>query len=427
MDKKRNKLIDLSNIIKEKIGKTSQKILGVFFIQGLIAGLGLFANVLIARFFGAEALGIYTYFFSLVVIISTLSTFGLQNSVPILLKKKPAKTSSILQISLIISTILSLLVTTISLFVTDYLGLNPNINYFIVSVFIYVLSWAVYIIISNAISAYNFFNLASLFSLLVRVVFTLFIVIIVIMNGDINFLLLSFGLSVLLSLPYMLWRCMLLIPKTLENIAKQELLQVSFPFFLQGVSVFFIYHSDRFVINYFLSFELLGSYSAYSSIINIIRLLSGVFPLVLMPLAATTNYDLKKSLRKLLLFLVPISGGIFIASLWLVPLFYGNEFQYGYGLPAMMALSSVLLVIYSYFNSIYLGEGEMKGKSNVMILDAFLSTIVNIILNTIFISSFGLIGASLGTSITLALKILLNILSIRFLRHKNAGKRLTTD
>src|SRR3989338_7293276 len=103
MDKKRNKLIDLSNIIKEKIGKTSQKILGVFFIQGLIAGLGLFANVLIARFFGAEALGIYTYFFSLVVIISTLSTFGLQNSVPILLKKKPAKTSSILQISLIIS------------------------------------------------------------------------------------------------------------------------------------------------------------------------------------------------------------------------------------------------------------------------------------------------------------------------------------
>lgn len=408
----------ITNYVKKNVGHTSKNILSVFIIQGLIAGVGLLTNIFIARLFGAEALGIYSYFFSLVVIIAVISVLGFQNSVPVLIKKNPSWTSSLLKKTVFYSTLSSVAITTLVLMITSYFKLNPSTPYFYFAVYLYIIFWVGYAILSNAVSAYNRFNLASSLSLRVRIIFILLILLIVIFTKNIEYVLICFGISVIVSIPYLWWKIRRIFPSTNHPMNNFDLFYASIPFLLQSISIFFIYHGDRFVINYFLSFGELANYSAYSSLISAIRLLSGVFSLVLTPLAVTNTYHIKKSFSKLLLFLLPLSTIILIVSIYFVPLLYGSEYHEEILLPLSMTISSILLVIYSYFNALYLGEESSKGKISIMIIDVLLSTLFNLFLNAALIPIYGLVGAALATSMTLIIKILLNVYALRNLRAK---------
>jgi len=84
-----------------------------------------------------------------------------------------------------------------------------------------------------------------------------------------------------------------------------------------------------------------------------------------------------------------------------------------------MVVSSALLVIYSLINSIFLGEHTSNKTTNIILgFDAFLSICVNLILNVILISNFGLIGAPVATAIVLLGKIFLNLFGLKFSRSR---------
>ena len=181
-----------------------------------------------------------------------------------------------------------------------------------------------------------------------------------------------------------------------------------------------MYHIDRISINYVLDFAQLGYFSAYSNFINILRIGAFTIPFVMITKSSRQKYMPFKSIKKLLILLLPIALLIGLITPFIVPFLYGSEFvDINYYLIWSMVVSSALLVIYSLINSIFLGEHTSNKTTNIILgFDAFLSICVNLILNVILISNFGLIGAPVATAIVLLGKIFLNLFGLKFSRSR---------
>ena len=179
----------------------------------------------------------------------------------------------------------------------------------------------------------------------------------------------------------------------------------SFVFLLQDLSFLLLFHIDRLSIEYILGSVVLGEFNAISTFTNVIRISSGIFPLVLIPLAASKRYKIRKSLFSLLLFLVPFCAVVLFATPILLPLFFGSAFQAPFSLTLALVVSSLLLVVYSFLSSLFLGRKcEKKFVRKVLLWDFALSFIGNIGLNIWFIMAFGVIGAPIATAVVLILK-----------------------
>ena len=122
-----------------------------------------------------------------------------------------------------------------------------------------------------------------------------------------------------------------------------------------------------------------------------------------------------------MIILLPFSIVFLIGNYSLIPLLYGSEYQATY-LPIALVISSMILNIYSYFNSIFVGENSHSSFFiRILWLDFFLSLIVNTLLNFLFVWYWGIIGAPIATSLVVAMKIALNIYGIQKLRLRNSS------
>ena len=65
----------------KKQGETSSHLIKTFFVYGFFTLAVLLSRVLIARFYGQEFLGIFTYFFSLVSLVFLFTSFGLPEAI----------------------------------------------------------------------------------------------------------------------------------------------------------------------------------------------------------------------------------------------------------------------------------------------------------------------------------------------------------
>jgi len=195
------------------------------------------------------------------------------------------------------------------------------------------------------------------------------------------------------------------IKSTLDKLPKN---QMYFNMFLMALSFNAMYNIDKIAIKYVLDFSQLGLFSAYASVVNSIRLIAPAFPFILIPAAAQTKYNIKKSLQKTLFFLIPLASSIVVGSYLFVPILYGAEFSAEFLLPALIAIPSSLLVVYALLIGIFVGEcKESKFKRKILTIDFLTSTIFNLVLNIYFIKLFGILGSPIATAIILSFKIML--------------------
>jgi O-antigen/teichoic acid export membrane protein len=400
-------------------GKTVKRLSSIFILQILIVGFGFSTNIVITRLFGKESLGIWSYFFSLVILLGIVAQFGINNGLPKLIAINNKIAKSAVKKSLIIITFTSVGVTLIGISLTNILNLNPNINYFSIYVFLYVLLLSYYSIFMQTIIGFKLHSQGVLFSLFHRILFFLSIFVFFLF-GNFNLILLFSSLAFLPFFYPMINKIKKLIPEESISINNKIFYRTSFSFFLVSLSFFSLYHIDRLSIIYILSYEQLGTFTAWASTINIIRLVAASLPIVLVPSAAIFQYKIKKSFGKLLIFLIPFAMIIGGLSFLVVPLFYGAGFNLDTPwLPWILVISSSLLVIYTFFNSIYVGENKIKKRDmKILGIDAALSIFLNIFLNIIFIKTYGVIGAPIATSIVLLLKIILMFYGLKLMRKK---------
>lgn len=159
-------MIELILRIYERFfGRTSKELIKVFIIQLLIVFCGFLTNIVIARLFGKEELGIFTYFFGLVGLLGIISLFGMQQSIVLVIKRNINTAKIVIFKSLIFTLPFSFLVSYFGLYLADYFQLNPPLINFKIFVYIYVTIQVLYAILSSFFRSFNNFMLSSLFSL----------------------------------------------------------------------------------------------------------------------------------------------------------------------------------------------------------------------------------------------------------------------
>ncbi|MBT3582978.1 oligosaccharide flippase family protein [Candidatus Woesearchaeota archaeon] len=400
-------------IKKLSLGKTGKIISKVFLVNILIVAIGLLTNIVIARFFGKENFGIYMYFFSITNLIYIFASFGLANTFAKFNLNELTKTLLKKVISLLV---LSSFIFSVAIyFFGEYLNLNPNIKLFFWLVLLYSFGVSLFNILGGSLRCLEKFKLAIKFSLYNRIILILLILFAILLR-NFWFVLLAMSIAIISLSIYEFSK----IKFGVKNISIKKLLLITFPFFLALINMHSMYHIDRISINYVLDFAQLGYFSAYSNFINILRIGAFTIPFVMITKSSRQKYMPFKSIKKLLILLLPIALLIGLITPFIVPFLYGSEFvDINYYLIWSMVVSSALLVIYSLINSIFLGEHTSNKTTNIILgFDAFLSICVNLILNVILISNFGLIGAPVATAIVLLGKIFLNLFGLKFSRSR---------
>ncbi len=418
-------------------GETRKYLVETFFVYGFISLSIFLIKILIARFYGQEALGVFTYFFSVVSLVYLFTSFGLPEALTQVIIKQPSRLKEVLKYfagGTVISSVFFLFLTYLVLALPQF---DPGISYFYWAVALYIIAYTFHYLTYSILRGRKAFVSASLYSLLNRIFLLVFLV------GAFYFVLpfsvFLFSMSGALfiasvaALPS-IWK------RSVRKQGKNELVggdnssfsflspkakaffYLAFSLFLMQVSFYSLRFIDALTIKYLVDFAQLGLYSAYSSVTNLIRLLGYVFPMVVVPMAAVNHYKLRESLRRILYLLFPFVSLVLLAAYIAVPLLYGSEYQGGY-LPVVLVLSSTLLIIYSYFNSIFVGENTFSREYLwILGIDTLLSLVLNSFLNILFITWWGIIGAPIATALTICLKIALNVYGIKKLRMKNHVK-----
>ena len=209
------------------------------------------------------------------------------------------------------------------------------------------------------------------------------------------------------------------------TISKERFKNISLIFIMTTISLFSLYFVDRVLVKLFVSFAELGYYSAYYNVANLIRIVSGIIPLVVVPLSLSKNYKLTASLAKMSIVLIPIIALIAFISPYIVPLLYGEEYAIkNMLLPWSLGLVSLFLFVYSHANSILVGENnESKNILHLVSIDAVISLIFPPLLSYVlyFYLNLNLSAIPLAVGITLLIKTLLNIKWINNLRNNSLG------
>ena len=114
------------NFLKKKLGETSTHLFKTFFVYGFIALTMIVIKVLIARFYGQEELGIFTYFFSLVSLVFLFTSFGFPEAITQTIIKEPSKLKSVLKLYWPLITLSTVIFTVLTVAITTFTGLNPQ-------------------------------------------------------------------------------------------------------------------------------------------------------------------------------------------------------------------------------------------------------------------------------------------------------------
>jgi O-antigen/teichoic acid export membrane protein len=414
-----SKIIKLKNKLLQ--GKTKTYLLKTFFVYGFIALSMALIKVLIARFYGQVELGIFTFFMSLASFVYLFTSFGFSESLTQTIVKDKSKLKDSLKFSIKLTIPFTILFIFLTWTIIKLLNFNLGIENFFSALIIYIITYTIYYYTYSIYRGNKDFVLGSIFSLVNRILLILSIIIAFILKIQFKYILYALSATLIIT-------TIISLPK-LKKIIKESNLKptktnqklffkIAFSLFLTQVGFYSLRYIDAIAIQYLVDFASLGLYSAYGSIINIIRLIAYVFPVVVLPMAAVSNYKIKKSLFSILAIIIPFAIFVLAASYIIVPLLYGANYKDLY-LPIALVISSTLLVIYSYFNSIFVGENEPNKKYiKIISIDFFLSLILNTILNIYFIKTYGIIGAPIATSIVIVLKILLNMYAIKKMRRE---------
>lgn len=396
-----------SKIIGKLLGKTGMQISRTFLVNSCVFVVGLFINILIARYFGQESFGVYSYFFGLTNLIYIFASFGLANSVAKLTRDQIGKSLTKKIVLFVAAT--SFVFSLIAYFAGRVFGLNPDMKFFFWLVFAYSFGVCAFNIMGGLLRRLERFDLAINFSLYNRL-FLLALTGVSILLKNFWLALVSMSIAIISLVPFETRKAEL--SKSAGSLAGT--LKASFVFFLALISMHAMYHIDRISINYVLDFVQLGYYTGFSNFVNILRIGAFTIPFVMITKSAHYKYNLFRSARKLLLFVTPVAVIIGLTSPFFVPLLFGAEFQQiDYLLVWSLVLSCLLLVLYSLINSIYLGTENSRKKKIVLIVDAIFSVAVNFALNIVFIQQIGLAGAPVATAIVLLAKIGLNMYGLK--------------
>ena len=428
--------------IEKKIKQTIQKYSknkfargSAFFLIMKIIGMGFgYINIIIiTKYFGTSALGIFSYILSILTITGTFATLGIQMTTLRFVSKFRAKKEfgkiksyylQALKIVFIPGIILSILFFFFSDFIAGTIFNKPE-NAFYLKLFAFVLIPISFRRInSQFVRAYKKigqFGFLSFFFTPVTVIVLIFIIFFTNNRTEgtpitVHFfsLLIMFIFSIIFILLLKKWKS----AQIIEKVSIKKILKVSIPMLFVVISGAIIQWADKIILGFYVSNADIGIYHAMyrtAILLNIVLLAvnSGLAPRFSELFELNKMKQIKQLVHKTTRIITLLTSLLFIIILifakFIVGFILDAELQKGLIVLYILATGQMISAWSGPVGIFLLMSGNEKINQNTSIIIA----ITFIFLNTILVYFFGIIGAAIAVSSVMVLRNIIYVIIIK--------------
>jgi O-antigen/teichoic acid export membrane protein len=430
IDKLKSKLsqdLHLSELIKGSTVSFFYKLIGMFF--------GYIFSIIVARWYGADTMGMYALSLTVLNIFVTIGVFGFDNALVKFIteyrtQKRKELVKEVYKKSLYFSLIVSL---SLSLFLYFNAGnfavlLFKNIEltpYFKIAA-IGILPFSIIKLNSAVFRGHKDIKFFSFFqSVSILFIAILILTILHLIDEDKKYTILSHIIAIIVSFILSIYYIdkkysMQLLSKNSSLLKFKEIVKVSFPMLLTSSMVLMIGWSDTLMLGYFQTTNEVGIYSVVYKISLFAIFMQGVVASISMPKFSEIyskkdfkllNQVVYKStimtlLSSLTIILILIFFGEYILSL------FGNEFTVGYSTLIVLLIGSTVSIFCGPVGTLM----NVVDEEKMLFYLLFTSAILNILLNLYMIPTYGYLGAAVSSSFSI---LFWNIFAVFYLRKKN--------
>lgn len=385
----------------KKIAKNS---LFLLFGQAVSIVFGFFYFVYMARYLGAEDLGILSFAISFASILGLIGDFGLSSlmirEVSRSLAQAPKYLGSILLIKILLS-IVNFGAAAVAINILGYSEPTIRVVYIITLYSIATNFTYVFYSIFQAFEKFEFQSLGIILNSTFMIVGIFFAVE---QKLDLVYFAFIYLVVNVIILVYSFFICLrkFTVPVLrIDWIFWKQIISESAPFWLNSVFVLIYFKVDMVMLSLMKGDSVVGWYAASYRLIDALALLPAVLMSTMYPVFSkfyvssrdSLEFAFKKSLKLLTIVSIPIGIGTTILAERIIILIYGVEYSHSVIALQILIWASVLSFINytpaTYFSSV--------NRQKTLMMFTFLGAILNIILNVILISRFSYSGAAVAT------------------------------
>lgn len=401
----------------------ASKVIETFGVRIFLIVLGLFITVIVARILGPEGRGIFAVATSITMIGVQFGNLGLHAANTFYVAKDESILSTILGNSLFLSFfVVTIIVSILYLFFIFYPSFSPLHDNKILFISLISIPIALsYLLLSNIliglhkIREYNTLEIINKIAILFATAFiflfahiTIEYFLLAILSGNVAALLVA----------------KIIYQKSVQKITYsftlfKEHIHYGFKAYLAAFFAFMVIRSDILMVDYYLGAKEAGYYSIASSMAEMVYLLPTIIGMLLTPkIIQTDGYEAKLRIVKkiawmttgmmLLFCLLSALIAEFMVKLLFGEVFMPSVYPFIWLMPGIIFLS-INTIFQNYFAAI--------GMPVVVIYTPLIALIANITMNKYLISSIGISGASMSSSISYGIMLIISLAYIK--RKKN--------
>ena len=365
--------------------------------------------IAITRNFSVDEWGIYSYVFSILFLILSLSKMGM-DTVAINEMSKSKNLAVMMgtasKLMFLISSLCYILVGLFAIFIEKDQVIQSGILLISLSIF-FVPFYVIDYFYQSEVKAFISSSLKSIIQIFIAILR----IFLAIFYQDLGLIFLTFILEYLL-IAIFLFLALLTTNSNLNkfiyyfdfSVAKR-LFHISWPIVLSVSLTFLLTRFDQFMIRYYLGFEELGYYSAAHKIYESWLTFPIIFSLSVLPILVKEREKNIKDYQNLFVNFLKIGLylSIFLSilismfSTEIITLIFGSDYSKSSNVLVILFWASIFSCMSSFSDRYFLIEGKQKK----ILQRASIALVLNILLNLILIPNYGIVGASIATLISL--------------------------
>lgn len=403
----------------------------VFFAQVVGIILGIINQVLLGRTLGPDNFGLFNLGTTFIVILLPFTTFGLYSAIRQFIPhylginrndKVKGGIYFLLNLSLITGITFSVLLFLLSPVIAVNIFHNENLEIVIKLLCIAFPFYVFYFVGTNITQAFKISKyMLYLNTLVLKIVSIVIFVLFLIFGYKLLGAIVAYTIGIaLVAIAYIYLIFKKFIPSlhcdTTEKHVKKELFTIGWPLFLAGFFYLFIESTDKILIGIYMTTSDVGIYSAIYIIASLALYIMVSFQYIFLPTVA--EFYGKKDFMGIKKILCSISKWVFLLTLPIILyiaffskntifLFYGSAYTTG-------SIALIILLFGIAMNGLTGMTGEVLvgiRKTKLNLLTEIFGAITNVGLNILLIPKFGILGAAIGTSISISVR---NLASLGF-------------
>jgi O-antigen/teichoic acid export membrane protein len=348
--------------------------------------------------------------------------FGLHSSNTYYVAKDKNLLSALISNSILVSFLFGSAVILIGLVISD---LKPNLlpinGIILIEALLYIPFGLAYLLLQNILIGINEIKAYNKIELITKIVYPILILLLVLgrhISPETVFFMSM--LSIVAGLVWVIYRLRKI--TGIEIKISKNILKISIKYglkaYLAAMFSFLVLRVDLLMVKQLLGAEETGYYSIAVSISDLLLMLPIVIGTILFPNLSSLKNDEERwqKTKKIIFLFIPITiSMIIIAGLFAKPfilLLYGKQFLFSVS-PFIWLLPGVFFMS---INTIFMNYFASTGMPLITIYSSGSAAVLNIILNLYTIPSYGIIGASISSTIAYSAMLIFSLIYINFKR-----------